>query len=55
MITGSEILKDLDNILVKLKCNIQMFPNNDIWHKLYGDIMIAQESLRKDKKIYNYD
>ena len=55
MINGSEILADLDKVKAKLKCNIDLFPNNDIWTKVYGEIVVAQETLRKDLKMFGYD
>ena len=54
MITAKEILDDLDGVISKVKWYVDIFPKNEIWLKIYGDLSNIREALRKDSKIYNY-
>ena len=55
MITGNEILAELKKVQIKIKCNMDLFPNNDIWQKLFKEISAMQEILRKDLKMFGYE
>lgn len=54
MITITEIEKDFDKLIAKVKLCTECYSNNDIWMKLYGNLISSKEMLKKDAKIYGY-
>ena len=55
MITGSEILKDLQAIKKKTEFAEITYPNNDIWSKVNNKLKDIILLLKNDTKIFGYD
>ena len=54
MITGGEVIKDLDNVIKKVEFLRITFPKNDLWPKIQTELKGVLETIQKDKKIYGY-
>lgn len=54
MITDSEIIKDIKNVMVKVKHMIITYKNNDIWKEINSDLNNILIKLKKDKQMYGY-
>ena len=55
MITGSEILKDLQTIKKKAEFAEITYPNNHIWSTINDKLENIILLLKNDKKIFGYD
>ena len=55
MITGSEILKDLQIIKKKTEFAEITYPNNNIWPVINDKLENIILLLKNDKKIFGYD
>jgi hypothetical protein len=55
MITGSEILKDLQTIKKKVEFAEITYPNNDIWIKVNNKLEDIISLLKNDIKLFGYD
>lgn len=55
MITGSEILKELQAIKKKTEFTEITYPNNDIWPKVNASLSNIISSLKNDIKIFGYE
>ena len=54
MITGSELLKDLEKIKKKSEFIQIVYPNNPIWAEVDGKLSELISLIKKDMKIYGY-
>ena len=55
MITGNEILKDLEAIKKKAEFAEITYPNNDIWPLINNKLNDLISLLKKDKKVFGYE
>lgn len=55
MITGNEILKDLQDLKKKVEFVEITYPNNDIWSLINKNLNETISLLKRDKKIFGYD
>lgn len=55
MITGSEILKDLQDLKKKVEFVEITYPGNDIWPLINKNLNETISLLKRDKKIFGYD
>jgi len=54
MITGSEILKDLEAIKKKAEFAEITYSNNDIWSKVNEKLSDVISIIKKDMKVFGY-
>jgi hypothetical protein len=54
MITGSEILKDLEAIKKKTEFAEITYSNNDIWSKVNEKLSDVISIIKKDMKVFGY-
>ena len=54
MITGSELLKDLEKIKKKSEFIQIVYPNNPIWEEVDSKLSELISLIKKDMKIYGY-
>lgn len=54
MITGSEILKDLETIKKKAEFAEVIYSNNDIWPTINKELTTIIHILEKDMKMFGY-
>lgn len=55
MITGNEILKDLQAVKKKTEFAEIIYPNNDIWSLINKNLNEIISLLKRDKKIFGYE
>ena len=55
MITGSEILKDLEAIKKKAEFVEITYSNNDIWTKVNEKLSDVISIIKRDMKIFGYE
>lgn len=54
MITGSELLKDLEKIKKKAEFAEVTYSNNDIWPKVNEKLSDVISIIKKDMKVFGY-
>ena len=54
MITDSEIIKDLKNLMSKVEWMALTYKNNEIWKQIDKELDSILVKLQKDKKMYGY-
>lgn len=54
MITESEVISDLKNIICKVEYLAVTYKNNDIWKQVNKDLDSIVTKIQKDKKMYGY-
>ena len=54
MITGSEVIKDLDDVIKKVEFLRITYPKNDLWPIIHSDLNCILTKIQKDRKIYGY-
>ena len=54
MITGNEVIKDLDNVIKKVEFLRITFPKNDLWPVVHTELQNILKVIQKDKNIYGY-
>ena len=55
MITGGEILKDLENIKKKIEFAQIIYSNNSIWPEVNKKLNNVIDVLKSDMKIFGYE
>ncbi len=55
MITGNEILKELQTIKKKTEFAEVTYPNNDIWSEVNNKLKDIILLLKNDKRMFRYD
>ena len=54
MITGSELLKDLEKIKKKAEFVEITYPENDIWEDVNSKLFELIEFIKSDKRMYKW-
>lgn len=54
MITGGEVIKDLDNVIKKVEFLRVTFPKNDLWPVIHTELQNILKVIKKDIKLYGY-
>lgn len=54
MITGSELLKDLEEIKKKAEFVEIIYPNNEIWSKVNSKLSDVIKFIKSDKRMYKW-
>lgn len=54
MITETEIISDLKNLMAKVELMAVTYKNNEIWNDIDEELGNILSTLQKDKRIYGY-